>query len=476
VVVVTDHLAVQSDSKSALHFDFDKRSIGMILARLEGSADYVVGWYHSHIIGSPFMSSIDHDNHREHFPLPWYVSCVVASGEWGLPVDFWQLVDDELVNIGEYAIDIASEETATDTHQEFLRACQVPSSPVRVSPEYLAGLLPEVGMRADDTVGRALLDSLPGDCLATRLDEFRLVVDLAAALAADPGAADKIAQLRGRLSAALSYEGKLVRELISDRLADQFAFCRRRGVSVTRGDNAVNWFDLRYDVTYPVSLDAPILAASFSADGAVWLLSGGGSVIRMVPAARIIGEMEGPLFHTDRYSIPKLKGEPRQVAADEANLWVTTSEHWYRIPIGPEQQRIRVGQMLELPDADEHFLLDGFIGPLSPDRLLTLARGCLQTWGPDGSGIRKIAEQALAEPWSRWRLTGACCGAEGLYLLFDDGEKGQLGLFDRESLTPTHHYMYDISDTGMLPPSEARADPFGRVYLRCGSVLCRLRP
>src|SRR5579862_1983877 len=74
VVIVDDHLPVPSGDRSAIHFTFDEQSIQAIFARVSTSTDYVVGWYHSHVSGAPFMSNLDCRLHQEHFPLPWHVS------------------------------------------------------------------------------------------------------------------------------------------------------------------------------------------------------------------------------------------------------------------------------------------------------------------------------------------------------------------------------------------------------------------
>jgi proteasome lid subunit RPN8/RPN11 len=472
--VVTDHLAVQSENKGAMHFEFDQRSIAMILGRLEGSADYVVGWYHSHIIGPPFMSMIDYNNHHAHFPLPWYVSCVIAGGEWGLPVDFWHLVDGELVNIREYALDMDSTETATDAHHQFLRACLLDESSPHTTASYISDVLAELGLPANGVIEQ-LLHSAPSSDAATRLGELRFIIDLAAGLASDPQVRGEIESVRERLTLARSYEKRLSRVLISDQLREQFAFCLNRGIAVTPGDSTINWFDLSLNITFPITMDPPLAAGSFSADGAAWLLTGDKSVIKIIPD-RISEETQRPLFHTNIFGIPRLQGEARQVAADENDLWIMTSECWYRVPVGPEQPRTRLGQILELPTADTCLLLDGLTSHHSPVRLLTRRGPSVQAWGLDGDAVVKVAEHVLPEPWSEWQLTHACSGAVGLYLLFNDGVNGQLGLFDRKSLTLTTHFLNDISDVGITPPSEVCADPFGRVSVRCGTVLCRLRP
>jgi proteasome lid subunit RPN8/RPN11 len=480
LVTVTDHLAVQSDSRSAIHFEFDQRAIAMILARLDGSPEYVVGWWHSHIKGQPFMSVIDHENHRAHFPEPWFVSCVVGAGEWGLPVDFWRFADGEFVSITEYSLDIDAGDNATDAHQDYLAACRVAKSTPSISAGYAETLLPELGLGEEGTAISSLLAALPGsrDFTGSRLDEFRLVIELASAIATHPEAAAEVARLRGQLPVMRSLEGKLVPLVISDQFGDQFAVARWRGLSVTRGSRAANWWsDLRRGLYFPIRVDLPILESALSADGTAWLLTGDGSVLRLTTSERRDGdETEEPSFHTITYTVPRLRGEPLHLAVDESSLWILTSERWYQLALGGNPKEAAVKHVLEPPEADSRVLLGGFVGPATPSRLVTLRGRALQSWGTDEAGLRLIATRELPATWPDWPLTHGCRGGRGLYLLFGTEEDGQLGLFDADTLTLTRQYINDLADIGFSSPSEVLADPFGRIFLRCGQILSRLRP
>jgi proteasome lid subunit RPN8/RPN11 len=476
VVIVSDHLPVPSENKSGIHFSFDQSSIQAIFARVSMSADYVVGWYHSHIGGTPFMSHQDLRLHRDHFPLPWYVSCVVGAGEWGMPVDFWRLEGEEFVGIDEYAMDISPGASATLAHQGYLRACQVNEPEDPASADQVAALLSDFGFDENGPLGRLLQETQHSTGTpANRLDELRLVIDLAKALAAEPATADEVTRLQQKLMGARSLENAVSYIAISHHFLGTMAFCGSKGLFLTPGDTSVAWFDASVKKVWPVNLKTPVFAACFSADGTAWLLTERKRIIRLTPSP---GESaaETPLFDQGTLSISKLSGQPHQAAVHDDDLWLTTSECWYQIPIGSHEEGLRTGSVWDLPQEDACALVSG-LGALHPSGLLITQTGeLLRRWCPDGTDIEQIAEQALPSPWRNWRLQQACLGPNGLCLLFDDGVSGQIGLFDRDSLELKWHYLRD-SERGVRQIRLAMcADPIGRTYVREAGILYRFRP
>lgn len=475
-VAVTDHLAVRSESRGQFHFDFDSSSIAMIFSRLDQGAEYVVGWYHSHTSGPPFMSELDHRLHRNHFRLPWYVSCVLGAGIWGVPADFWRMVDGELVSIDNYLLDVTSGGDATSAHQRFLRACQLEQSPEAVTGGYVARLLPSLGLAADGAIGRAArrsraeIANVPG-----RLDELRLVTGLATALSADPAAVEEVGLLHQRLATTRAYDSALSLSLITNQFREQTALTRRRACSVTPGQSSLTWLDLRQKAYWPISLETPVYAASFAPDGTTWLLAQETQIVRLTLGSPPADAQGTPLFDCNIFRIRGVQGEPRQIIADDAGLWVRTTGAIYRLPIEAEPPQVRAGVEWEVPDADDHFLIAG-LSATAFFPLLTRRGDKLQTWAVHGQDITEHGARVLSPPWAGWRLTHACVGTLGLYLIFDDGGDGQLGLFDPESLDLISHFVDDGDEEPRLSPTEVCADPFGQVYLRSGKILYRLRP
>ena len=92
VTVVNGHCPVPSESSHGIDLNFE----GLNYKSTSG-VEYVVGWYHSHTTGPPFMSVQDRRMHSENFPMPWHVSCVVAVGE---QAGFWRLANGKSIEIG----------------------------------------------------------------------------------------------------------------------------------------------------------------------------------------------------------------------------------------------------------------------------------------------------------------------------------------------------------------------------------------
>jgi proteasome lid subunit RPN8/RPN11 len=476
VVIVSDHLPVPSQSRSGVHFSFDQSSIQAIFTRVSESADYVVGWYHSHVGGTPFMSHQDRRLHQDHFSLPWYVSCVVGAGEWGMPLDFWRLEDGELVDIDEYAMDFSPGISATLVHQGYLHACQVNEPEDPASADYVAALLSDFGFDADGPLSRVLRETqLSTVTPASRLDELRLVIDLAKALATEPATADEVTRLQQKLLGVRSLENAVSFIAISDHFRGTMAFCGSKGLFLTPGDTSVAWFDASVKKVWPVNLEAPVFAACFSTDGTAWLLTERKRIIRLT-SAHSESAAETPVFDQGTLSISKLSGEPHQVAVHDDDLWLTTSERWYRIPIGSHKEGLRTGSVWDLPQEDACALVSGLGAMQHSGLLITQTGGLLRRWSPSGTDIEQVAEQALPSPWRHWRLQQACLGPNGLCLLFDDGLSGQIGLFDRDSLELKWHYLRD-SERGLRQIRLAMcADPIGRTYVREAGILYRFRP
>lgn len=304
VVIVDDHLPVPSGDRSAIHFTFDKQSIQAIFARVSTSIDYVVGWYHSHVSGAPFMSSLDCRLHQEHFPLPWHVSCVVGAGEWGMPVDFWRLCGDELIGLEEYVIVVKPGAAPIVAHQRYLRACLADEAHEPVSADFAAPLLADLGVDPEGPLGQAIQRAqLSTGTSATRLDELRLVIDLAVVLAANPAAAHDLGGLSDKLGRARALVDTVSFVALSGEFRGHMSFCGTKGIFLTPGSPSVSWFDASLNMVWPVNLPLPVLAACFSADGTAWLAADGKALIRLDPAPGT-SLTDGPQFEPRVLNVP----------------------------------------------------------------------------------------------------------------------------------------------------------------------------
>jgi len=476
VVIVDDHLPVPSGDRSAIHFTFDEQSIQAIFARVSTSIDYVVGWYHSHVSGAPFMSKLDCRLHQEHFPMPWHVSCVVGAGEWGMPVDFWRLSDGELIGLEEYAVVVKPGAAPIVAHQRYLRACLADETHEPVSADFAAPLLADLGVDLEGPLGQAIQRAqLSTGTSATRLDELRLVIDLAVALAASPAAAHDLSGLNDKLARTRALEDMVSVVALSGEFRGDMSFCGTKGIFLTPGSPSISWFDAALNMIWPVNLPLPVFAACFSADGTAWLATDG-ALIRLDPASGT-SLIDGPQFEPRVLSVTGLAGEPRQVAVHGNDLWMATSERWCQIPVGSNEERIRLGAAWDLPAEDACVLVSGLGQGRGHDGyVITQTGDLLRRWHPDGTGIRQAAEQSLPSPWCDWRIDQACLGSNGVCLLFDNGRPSQIGMFDPESLELKRHYVRNGERGASQLSLGICADPLGRLYLLEASTLYRFRP
>ncbi len=122
LVEIRDFRPLASNDSGRLHFTFDE---GALLAAWQNLPKGLerIGWFHSHPkLGDPFMSLDDKRLHQGYFPAPWHVSCVVATGEWALPLGFWRLVDAELVRIKSYWLRMTDTDAVGEQDRRYLDA------------------------------------------------------------------------------------------------------------------------------------------------------------------------------------------------------------------------------------------------------------------------------------------------------------------------------------------------------------------
>ncbi|MEU7617845.1 Mov34/MPN/PAD-1 family protein [Micromonospora rifamycinica] len=476
IVTVTDHLPVPSDNASAVHFEFDQSSIQAIAARLADSVDeYIVGWYHSHVGGQPFMSGTDHKMHQAHFNAPWYVSAVVGAGEWGLPVGFWRLAGTELEAVDDYLVRMTGPDTAAERHQRFLEECvdRDDDRPSRPDP---VELLPALGVATDSRLA-TLLTGTAGPRRRWGTDEgieqFRFLVEAALAAGDDPGCVEELESVQRRLRYTRSRRGRL--RVASARFKERIAVHRGECYSYAEGDPLMERFDISRRLVWPVRVESPPVSVHYDDDGMLWVLMTNRQVLRMETSEAEDSEHGTRFrFHFTRFGLPPLDEDPLEAVADAEAVWLRTARRWHRLPFVPEPEgertRLDPGTRGDLPSARCRLLLRGRESG-GPTPLLGAAEdGRLRLWRPGGDDGAPLLDIALEPPWDRWPVRDLCLGGDTLYALCDDGAGNQIAAYDLRTQRLSQHI---LSVAGQEPVAAICTDHLGRLHGRIDHVLCR---
>lgn len=491
LVVVSDHVALPSDSTSVVHFDFDQSAILALFRHLEHSTDgsYVVGWYHSHMRGDPFMSEFDRRVHMNHFPQPWYVSCVVVVGEWSMPAGFWRLVDGDLVRIEEHLIHMTPSlpESSAEQHRQFVRACSVQETPLDDSIRNALPVLFDLGLPPQSRLAEALGGIVGPD--GNRSEEsvgvtsLQVVLELAGALAANPAVAVEVEQVREQLRVVHFQDDMFSARLISALIQDKVAVGAGRCYSMTPGELLIYGFELDQAVYWPVRLDgsAGLVDLTFSRDGTLWLLTEDRKVVRVSQSSLKEKDEEVSVkFRYNVLSVVDLNSDPEQVVGGDGTIWIRTADQVIRFAVVENKEdstSLATGVGFSTPLSGCLLAETGGRRRIKDDGMLvSFHDGTLATWERDGDGFKRTGQRALPAHWARWRLTHACLTEVGLYALFDDGEAGQLALLKRGSLEVACHYVHNESGDDRIPISSICVDKLGRVYAKKGVTLFRVRP
>ncbi|MFF7309671.1 Mov34/MPN/PAD-1 family protein [Streptomyces sp. NPDC008137] len=486
-VRITDSLAVPTESRSQVHFDFDATSMDAIFTRLgDGAEEYVVGWYHSHIAGAPFMSGIDRRTHRRHFTEPWYVSCVVGAGEWGVPVGFWRWVDDRLRAVDDYCVTTRAvpPQAVLENHRRYLRACGMPEDSAETSVLRALSLFPALGIDPRGPLGQVLLP--PKEPSGGRRwllgsgSQLQLIVGLASAAAGEPSAAAELALLRERLLMTRPLQDVLHRALFNGDFTDLLAVHRGVCCALEPDGEMVRRYDIANGGAIHVTLGVRLDTLSFGPEGDLFLTSDDQRLYKLPPTVKQEGSAYQYEFHT--MLLTGLDGTCRQLLAAEDELWMLTDDdRWLRYPYPRRIEAISPLGSGRLPPADCHFVLEEPVSESPSSRsslssvfLLTADSGSLGTWRWEAGTWAEQCTSKLPAPFRDASVVQACVGGPGIYVLFEDRTRHQLALFERGSLKLLCHFL-DLETSEPVNPTGMCADRIGRVYIRTEDELYRIR-
>jgi proteasome lid subunit RPN8/RPN11 len=474
LVHITSYAALPSGNVGALHFDFDQKAILAIHSRAKDKAEYPVGWFHSHPkLGDPFMSQYDLELHRQHFRLPWHVSCVVAVGEWSTPVGFWRMDGDRLLAIGEHYIHMTHVEPLGEQSRRLLRACDAEERPVHTLLRRLRSMLPELGVSDDGPLATALASAPDAGKTNRRRSEvfepLAALMGLAELIADDSSASDDVQRLRENLKHTRFEEDSLTTVIRADVMQERMAICGDTAISVVLGTADLVVFDFvanEYGRVH-TDLQSTFVDAAFAPNRNLIVLQSSGGLFRM--AKPRLHELQGDSSEADSigYEMPLdlVDAEARELCLSEDALWVRSSRRLYRL--APSDSAFVVREDTELP-SPTCVLIKGAVD--ANVVVLDCEDGTLSGWNAAGA---RVLSHVLPAHFRSWKLSAACRTAIGTYALFDDGKAGQLLLLRNETLEVATQYLRPAP--GKRQPFRCLcADDSGRVFVSKGNAVSLL--
>lgn len=475
VVEIDDFRTLPSADTSAVHFTFDRMALLELHNSLDHAAEsYVVGWFHSHPrMGDPFMSSTDLTLHDQHFSEPWYVSCVVAAGEWALPAGFWRMVAGHLVSIDDYFVHMTRSNRVGGQSRRLLEAC-LAGQGASTGEDGLTALLtdldflPEVSELArvlhQDPDGRGFPIPRTKDLVS----ELRRILGLSMELARRPELAEENERLRRTLRSVRTLNGDLA--LVAKIEDDGDRACVHDGVGcVTGSDGLVLIVD--FTSTARVRFEAVPLHAAFAPDGTLWFLADDLKLTGLTRETRLT------LSRDLRFSARLLQTqhgidvepEPLEFVAGHGEFWLRGPQEISGYSILPPDDakagRLQRTCSSPLPcsecvliKASDHETLE----------VLGVSGGCLVRWDVTG---RELGRCKLPRQWCDWQLVQACSVQAGIFALFDDGRHGQVGRWDWQCSQLVTHYIQELGAEKRRPLKSICRDSQGRVFLLAGPFL-----
>lgn len=471
VVHVQDYIPVPSGDSSAAHFVFDESSVRAILTGLTGrSEQYVVGWYHSHIGGPPFMSDMDVKLHSDHFSESWHISCVVSNAS-GRPAGFWRIADGRLTEVSDYALAISTAGEFAESQDLYLEACGLAAPPA--VPRSFSRIAKLCGLEERGVLASVLAEAESISSSRNTLVDAAFTIRAAAAAAASPQVRPELAALAERLELLRVFDDVLTAVTSSPLPGEWITAHGRECYSYTRRTRNLVRFDLDLETSLPVRIQRVPLWVAHGTDGHAWILQDAGDDLIRLPQVDMRQWMGGDYtFEVATIEMPAIE-QPRQIAPVGNRIWLRTSSewHWLDITETPDSITVEGHESGALPRFDAVLVpANGFSDALAPPRVLALAEGDLTLWTMTGSVWMESARHALPQPWRTMRLQQAAQGGNGWYALLVDRGESHLCVFDTHSLAFVCHVLVDSNAplvTGIT------GDGCGLVYVKAGGVLFR---
>lgn len=379
VVVVDEHSPVRTNDSSVAHFTFDANALREIRQLRQTPEKYIVGWFHSHpCFGDPFMSGADLSLHRQNFAQPWYVSCVVAGGQWSLPLGFWRVEDGRLRHIGEYCLIMGGgavpldppDSSQTRIGEPDRRLFRASVGEERPFAKLAAGLDRVIRKSASP----AVVKELDGLLSAVRVDDgaedrasplgwFGLMVELARSMSERPALYAALRETADQLRSVRFLPESLPPAFRAPDLGHRLAVYDETFCCVTPGERRAVLGNFRTNRYVPLRLGAgnTVVDAAFAPDGVLWLLLKNGELasvpepLEICRGPRVLVSPPSVVFHG-----PCAPEGATQVVAADGALFVRAGTRVLRFPVTAEhvlgRQTLAPAGEAALPSEGTHIM------------------------------------------------------------------------------------------------------------------------
>ena len=476
IVIVREFMPLASNHAGPGSFCFDDDALFALHGRPRGGLP-VVGWFHSHPgMGAPFMSTWDVTLHEQHFPQPWFVSCVVSVGQWALPLEFFRMDGSRLVRVAEYQVRMTNAQLPGQQSERFLAACDDQNQPVAELLSAFQCVLPDLGVRQDAAIASVLTKAAEAEVAGRQHwsanRPLRVLIDLAFGLAAEGPLVAETRALRERLQSTRFLETGLFPVFTSDDLGTHAVVGKDSCFSLTPDESRLYQCDLVTNVIWPITLEPAFNLADLagSADGSIWMLAPPDRLLYM-EATRLGSPSPDRVPQVTPLHIIGMHisdpGITEYVLCDDC-IWIRSASDAYRlklVPRKPGERGLPLALDARLPIRDAVLLRNP---PDESQPLLEFTRGKLSRLDATGA---PVAEADMPDYWRHWRLAQACHTPCGIYVLFDDGAHGQMASVECDTLRLRAHYVQGVPPEKRAKLHSLSTDSMQRLFLRMGSTL-----
>ncbi|WP_412543202.1 Mov34/MPN/PAD-1 family protein [Longispora sp. K20-0274] len=478
LVHIQDHVAVPSGSSGAVHFDFDESSIQAILAHLDLEPDrYVVGWYHSHLGGPPFMSQLDDRLHSGHFTQPWHISCVVSAGSWGRVAGFWRMTDGVLEAINDYALSIVTQGSPSEQQSRFIAACGITDPSAENHALGIMSLLPDLGVGDESPLVQAVMAGDTKALGADGLADVTFLVRAALAAAANPAVVKELETIGERLRVLRLFTDVVTPTLIARVLTDRVSIGGGECYSYSPESRQLHRIGLEDGWLLPVRVSGMPQWICHSPDGTGWIVTNTPRLIRLPRVDKETWLAGDTTYKIATTELPGLSGPPVELAVREGTAWVRCAGTWHVFDLTSDpEEGIAVESLRSGPLPTPNCVLvggNGMIPAEAPPHLLGIDAERLCLWTMDERGWQLTAAAPLAEPWPSARILQCVLTGQGWHLLLDTGDGQHMLLADRHNLTVLHRLVRTREQQIVADLTALTGDGSGQVYVLAGQVLYR---
>lgn len=473
-VMVTNFYPLPSNSRSAAHFSFDEVSQKALLGRPSRPDEGIVGWFHSHVrIGDPFMSGSDVKLHGDHFKKPWHVSLVVGGGEWSMPVGFWRMEGESLIQIQEHFVWMTPAVPPGEQSRRFLRACEE-ERPFAGLGKTLKMISEDLGLSAGTQLRKVLDDRLQEEAAREQsyytLEPLEVILGLSEEIGSSTSLVEEVRDFRQQLRSLRFLEDEVHVAIKTAAIGSRSTIYGDHAITLNPGTAELFACDFVLNRYYRITLkpSLSLLDLCCGESGTLWVLASPNTLM-WLPVATETLRLANDTPKVGIISLPEFDSEPVELAVGGSHVWLRTSARTYRLAVHFEEAlsvyELTVEADTGLGTANSVLVTTG---DRSDGTILGAADDRISVWAAGG---QLVASSSLPNSLRDFKLMQCCFTSAGLLALFDNGALRHLVLFEPETLKLVALYLQDRPRDGRERLRSVCADGLGRGFIRTDDAI-----